>query len=125
MHWRLPRKSVSSGILVAAPLIGGSTPAAAAPPQAINISGVWAIRTTTADYPSITLTIVQNGTRLVGPGPMLGTIQGQGVAWEVLGVSSEDFYGGKGAIDASGTHMTGDFADGFGATGSFVGVKVA
>jgi hypothetical protein len=124
MHWRLPSKYLSSGVLVAAGLIASTAPAAAAPAQPINISGVWSIRTNTSDYPSFTLTIIQNGTQLKGPGPMLGSIQGQAVAWEVFGVASEDFYGGKGAVDAAGTHMAGAFADGFGATGSFVGVKV-
>jgi hypothetical protein len=89
------------------------------------VSGTWNFKTTTSDYPSFTLVIHQSGTHLAGAGPMVGVIHGQALAFEVLGVAVEDFFGGQGIVDASGTHMAGNFQDGFGAVGKFVATKVS
>jgi len=93
----------------------------------LNVSGTWNFTTTDPDYPSFTLFIQQNGTKLTGHDasgqPLKGGIIGPKIHFFIMGVSSEDDYGGRGTIGSKGVHMQGSFWDGFGGTGTFTATK--
>ena len=94
----------------------------------LDVSGTWKFKTTDVDYPTFTLIIQQNGTMLSGQDGsgqrMKGGIIGAKIHFFVIGVSSEDDYGGRGTVGSKGVHMQGSFWDGFGGTGTFIGTKV-
>lgn len=94
---------------------------------ALNVSGTWKFTTTDPGHSSFTLFIQQHGTMLSGHDAngnrLKGGIMGQDIHFLVIGVSSEDNYGGHGTVNSKGTQMQGSFKDGFGGTGTFTATK--
>jgi hypothetical protein len=101
-----------------------------APAGSTSVTGVWTFATndTVDNLTRFSLILRQSGTQVIGfdggGEPVFGSVSGSTLSFTVFGVSSEDDYGGQGTLAPGGRFLKGSFADGYGFSGVFVGVKL-